>query len=159
MDKPTLYIETSIVSYLASRPSRDPVTARNQQLTHAWWNTRRQDYALYTSRAVLQEVEAGDPAVADRRLALLASVPVVEVETPEFLMAQALQRLVPLPSKAREDALHIATAATRAMTYLLTWDRKYIANPQLEARIRRILLANGYEPPVLCTPSDLMEKK
>src|SRR5688500_194435 len=132
MDKPSVYIETSIVSYLAARPSRDPVTARNQRLTHAWWNTRRHDYALFTSRTVVDEAGRGDPAMAKRRLTLLATMPVMKLEDPEFQLAQTLQQLVPLPPRAKDDALHIAAAAVRGMAYLLTWNCKHIANPRLE---------------------------
>jgi hypothetical protein len=159
MDKPSVYIETSIVSYLAARPSRDPVTLRNQQLTHAWWNSRRQDYALFTSQSVIDEAAVGDPQMARARLALLAIIPVMKVGDPEILLARALQHQVPLPQRAKGDAMHIAAAATRGIDYLLTWDRKHIANPRLEARIGRILLAHGYAPPMLCTPDDLMENE
>jgi hypothetical protein len=74
MDKPGVYIETSIVSYLAARPSRDPVALRNQQLTHAWWSTQRDLYALWTSDAVFEEAAAGAPEMARQRLILLASL-------------------------------------------------------------------------------------
>jgi hypothetical protein len=157
MDRPSVYIETSIVSYLAADPSGHPVTLRNQQLTHEWWTTRRHEYALFTSRAVLDEARRGDPTMARRRLTLLATIPVVRLEDPEILLAQTLQRTVPLPPRAQDDALHIATAAIRGLGYLLTWNCKHIANPRLEPRIRRILLAHGYPTPVLCTPRDLME--
>ncbi|HYR08471.1 MAG TPA: type II toxin-antitoxin system VapC family toxin [Longimicrobium sp.] len=157
MDRPTLYIETSIVSYLASDLSRHPVSLRNQQLTHAWWNTRRHEYALYTSRAVLDEIERGDPVMAARRMTLLATIPVMELKDPELLLARTLQQQIPLPARAKDDALHIAAAATHGIGYLLTWDQKHIANPRLEARVGRILLAHGYVPPVLATPIDLME--
>lgn len=157
MDKPTLSIETSVVSYLAADPSAHPVTAANQRVTHEWWNTRRHDYALFTSEVVVDEASRGDQAVANRRLELLKPIPVLRAEQPEIVLAHTLQQQIPLPPQAREDALHIATAATRGMTYLLTWDSKHIANPRLRARIERILLANGYPFPVLCTPRELME--
>lgn len=45
--RPTVYVETSIVSYLAAHPSRDLVTAARQQITHTWWRERRQQgYAV-----------------------------------------------------------------------------------------------------------------
>ena len=157
MDKPTVYIETSIVSYLAARPSRDPVTARNQRLTHEWWNTHRHRDALFTSRLTLEEAEQGDPAMAARRVALLMPIPLLRVESFDLLLARSLERQIPLPPQARDDAVHIAAAATRGMAYLLTWDSKHIANPRLESRMRVILLAHGYPAPVLCTPRDLME--
>jgi len=38
--KPKAYIETSMVSYLAARPSRDLVSAAHQQVTRDWWASR-----------------------------------------------------------------------------------------------------------------------
>lgn len=158
MDKPTLYIETSIVSYLASRPSRDPVTARNQQLTHAWWNTRRQDYHLFVSQAVVDEVEQGDPKMAQARLALISSLPVLRFHADVLELAQALRRRVPLPPHAHEDAIHLALGAHHGMAYLLTWDKKHIANPRLRSRIEQSCLLWGYRAPKLCTPHEMLEE-
>ncbi|HEU4881225.1 MAG TPA: type II toxin-antitoxin system VapC family toxin [Longimicrobium sp.] len=156
MDRPTLYIETSIVSYLAADPSRHPVTLRNQQLTHRWWNTRRQDYALFTSKFVVDEVARGDPGVAQQRLALLTPLAMLASEPAVLEFAEALQRFVPLPVQAREDAFHIATAAVNGMTYLLTWNCKHIANPRLGPRIERICSSWGYSKPMLCTPEEML---
>ncbi len=156
MDRPTLYIETSIVSYLAADPSRHPVTLRNQQLTHRWWNTRRHDYALFTSKFVLDEVSRGAPPVAQRRLALLAPLPLLGSEPAVLELAEALQARVPLPPQAREDAFHIATAAVNGMAYLLTWNCKHIANPRIGPRIEQICSSWGYSKPVLCTPVELL---
>lgn len=156
MDKPTLYIETSIVSYLAADPSRHPVTARNQRLTHDWWNTRRHRYRLYTSHIVIDEAMRGDPLMAQARVALLAPLVRLEVDAAARELAQALSTYVPLPVQAREDAFHIATAAANRMAYLLTWNCKHIANPHLELRIDRICTAWGYSKPILCTPADLL---
>ena len=61
--KRRVYIETSVVSYLASRPSRDVVVAGRQQLTHTWWEVRRSAFDLVSSQVVLDEVSAGDPNV------------------------------------------------------------------------------------------------
>ncbi|HEY0019029.1 MAG TPA: type II toxin-antitoxin system VapC family toxin [Longimicrobium sp.] len=156
MDKPTLYIETSIVSYLASRPSRDPVTARNQQLTHAWWNTRRQDYALCTSALTRLESGRGEPGLAWQRLALLANLTTIQAPSQAADLARMLHQSIPLPKHAEADAEHIALAAASGMVYLLTWDSKHIANPHLGRRIAAILERWGYAAPVFCTPAELM---
>jgi hypothetical protein len=37
----SVYIETSIVSYLAARSSSDIVVAAHQRLTQRWWQERR----------------------------------------------------------------------------------------------------------------------
>jgi len=82
--KPKVYIETTIVSYLASKPSRDLITAAHQQITHDWWETRLPDFDVYISQFVLDEAGAGDSDAAAKRLALLASFPLLDA-TPEAL--------------------------------------------------------------------------
>jgi hypothetical protein len=156
MDKPSVYIETSIVSYLAADPSRHPVTLRNQQLTHEWWNTRRDAYALYTSALTVAEAARGNPEVAQRRLALLATIPVMAPPFGTLELARALLRGIPLPDYAAADAEHMALAAGLSLDYLLTWDSKHIANPRLAGKGRRIVERWGITPPIFCTPAALM---
>lgn len=155
MDKPSVYIETSIVSYLAADPSRHPVTLRNQQLTHAWWNTRRDEYELFTSDYVIDEVTQGDIAMARRRLALLDGIPFLAWSTAVDDLARALRREVPLPKQAETDAFHIAFATVHAMSYLLTWDSRHIANARLRSRIERSCMVRGYRSPRLYTPLEI----
>lgn len=155
MDKPTVYIETSIVSYLAANPSRDPVTARNQRLTHEWWNIHRHRYTLYTSALTRLEAARGDPVMSHRRLAMLTGIPAVASPSSVVKLAGMLHKGIPLPYQASADAEHIALAAVNGMTYLLTWDRKHISNPRLKGRIEAILGLGGYTSPVFCTPAEL----
>lgn len=157
MDKPTLYLETSVISYLAALPSRDPVTARNQQVTREWWETRRRDHLIVTSQAVLDEAGLGDPEFARRRLALLSGVPLLLVSNDTEVLADVLLRRVPLPPRAQSDALHIAVAAVYGVACVLTWDRKHIANPRLIPRVGRFCNALGYTAPLLTTPAAMME--
>lgn len=156
MDKPSVYIETSIVSYLAADPSRHPVTLRNQQLTHAWWNTHRERYALYTSDVVEQEVVQGNPWFAQRRLELVATLPLLSANRDVHSLAEEMRAGVPLPAQANTDALHIAMGAVYRLTYVLTWNCKHIANPKLHSRINQICTRSGWGMPVLCTPEQLM---
>ena len=157
MDKLGVYIETSIVSYLAARPSRDPVTLRNQRLTHAWWTTQRERYALYTSALTLAEAARGDPTFSRQRLELLADLPILAAPREALSLAKALKMRLPLPDNAAADAEHMALAASNGVSYLLTWDRKHIANPRLLARMEAVLTLWGYTPPVFCTPAELLE--
>jgi hypothetical protein len=157
MDKPTVYIETTIVSYLTADPSRHPVTLVNQLATREWWSTHRDRYALFTSRFVVDEAMDGDPVMAQRRLALLTTVPLLAFEdTDAERFAKTLCRRVPMPPQAHADALHIALAAIHGMAYVLTWNCKHIANPHLQPRISAICREWGYAMPVLCTPTRLM---
>jgi hypothetical protein len=67
-DKPTLYLESSIPSYLAAYPSRDLIVASHQQISSEWWQQARPNFEIYLSQAVLDEIGAGDPDAASRRL-------------------------------------------------------------------------------------------
>ena len=80
--KPRLYLETTIPSYLTSRPSRDLIIAGHQQITRDWWENRRGDFQVYISQLVLDEAGAGDPVAARQRLRVLQSLPLLDI-TPE----------------------------------------------------------------------------
>lgn len=151
----TVYVETSVVSYLAARPTSDLVTQARQRLTHAWWTTRRQAFALVVAPPVLAEPAGGDPAAAARRLQYLAGLPVLDVTDEAVALADALGRLARLPPKAAVDALHIALAA-HGVDYLLTWNMRHIANAELRPPIEAACRRAGYAPPVIATPDMLM---
>jgi hypothetical protein len=152
---PKIYLETTIISYLAARPSKDLITAAHQQVTHDWWQNRRSDFNLFSSQLVIQESSAGDAAVAQTRLQLLSDIPLVQVNVDCVSLARALVERGPIPEKAAVDALHIAIATVHGMDYLLTWNCKHIANAEMQTSVNRICRSAGYEPPVICTPEEL----
>ena len=154
--KPKVYIETTIPSYLTAWPSRDLVRAAHQQLTKQWWDARSQDFDLYISQTVLEEITAGDPVAAAERIKAVKDLPTLAVTEAARMLADALILQVPLPKKAEFDALHIAIAVVTGMEYLLTWNCTHIANASIRGRIESICRAGGYEPPVICTPEELM---
>jgi len=100
--KPKLYLETTIVSYLAAEPSRDIVIAGHQQITREWWE-RRNHFQLFASGAVVEEARRGDAAVAARRMALLDGIPVLDLaeEVHELANRLLLVRAVDLPGDFR----------------------------------------------------------
>jgi hypothetical protein len=53
--KPKVYLETTIVSYLTARPSRDLITAAHQHITQQWWHTQRTRFDLFIAPPVMQE--------------------------------------------------------------------------------------------------------
>lgn len=151
-----VYLETTIFSYLAARPSRDLIAAANQQLTREWWDQRRGDFALCLSEAVLRETRAGDPPVAARREELTVDLPLLVITQEVVALAEALVRRGPLPPKAATDAVHIAVAAVHGVDYLLTWNCKHIANAEMRQRVFTVCEGRGHRMPVICTPAELM---
>ena len=105
---------------------------------------------------VVQECKAGDPDAAARRLAALEGLTVLELIPEAQALAISLVREVPLPTRAATDALHIAVAAVNGIAYLVTWNCAHIANATLRPRIEAICRGAGYEPPVICTPLELL---
>ncbi len=153
--KPTVYVETTVPSYLTARPSRDVVRAGEQQATRDWWD-RRTEYELRVSSLVLLECGAGDAEAAALRLAAIEGLPVLAQSFEADMLAEALLREVPLPAKAAADALHIAVAAVHGIAYLLTWNCTHIANATLRPRIEWVCRQSGYESPVICSPRELV---
>jgi PIN domain len=128
-DKPSVYVETTIVSYLAARPSRDALLGAHQAITHDWWALRA-NYALHSSQLVQNESDAGDAEQVAKRKDLIAACSFLEITEQDLATAQALLTAAALPHKARADAVHIAVAARHKMVYLLTWNCKHIAHSQ-----------------------------
>lgn len=151
----SVYVETTVPSYLTARPSRDVVRAGEQQVTRDWW-ARRSKYELRVSSLVLLECGAGDPDAAALRLAALDGVPVLAQIPEAEELAAALLRDAPLPARASADALHIAVAAVHGVSFLVTWNCRHIANASLRPRIEAVCRRSGYEPPVICTPRELL---
>ncbi|NLS93534.1 MAG: type II toxin-antitoxin system VapC family toxin [Planctomycetaceae bacterium] len=155
--KPTVYLETTIIGYLAMRVSGVLRIAANQQTTRDWWDDHRESFNLVVSRFVVDECSDGDPVAAHERLAYLEGIPLLEICEDVDSLATALVGGVPLPEKAAIDALHISVAAVNGVEYLLTWNCKHIANPSLRPQIEYICREAGFEPPVICTPQELLE--
>jgi hypothetical protein len=152
----TVYIETSVVSYLRQRPSAQVVMAAHQLLTHKWWDTERSNYELVVSQYVLDEASAGDPTLAADRLKALDGIPLLP-DAPEItqIANEIIARAI-LPAKAQVDALHIATVAHHRIQYLLTWNCKHIANAKILPRIHQVLSDTGLPIPIICTPEELL---
>jgi len=155
--KPRVYLETTIPSSLSAWPSRDLVMAANQEVTREWWANRRVAFELFVSQAVIKESSAGDQDAATRRSELLRTFPRLDISDDVERLAAKLIKDVPLPLKAQVDALHIAVAAVDRMDYWLTWNCTHIANAALRTRIEAVCRSAGYEPPVVCTPQEMLE--
>ena len=155
--KPRVYIETSVVSYLVSRPALDVITAGHQATTLQWWEQHRNRFELVISQFVVDEASEGDAVAAEKRLAVLDAIPVVPVTQPQIMvLAQALLKAGALPQKAKLDALHIAVCAVTGVDILLTWNFKHIANGAKMRQIERVCDESGFECPQLLTPLQLL---
>lgn len=155
--RPKVYIETSVISYLTSKPSRDVVVAAKQQLTREWWSPGRGDVDVYISDLVVAEVRRGDPDAAQARVAAAGDLPVLEATEAARSIAHELVGRGAVPENAAADALHIGIATAEGMDFLVTWNFAHLANAHMRTRIAAVTNELGYRCPVICTPEELQE--
>ena len=152
----TVYIETTFISYLVARPSRDLLVAGHQQATTDWWIERRREFECYVSQVVLDEASAGNPDEAKARMEIIRDFPVLEITEETECLAAEIINSGAMPPRAVRDAAHIAIATASQMDYLLTWNCKHLANAQIIRRVAVVCNQEGYNMPVICTPEELM---
>jgi hypothetical protein len=156
MHRKTVYMETSIISYLTARPASDLVAAAWQKVTIDWWDTQRHRFELFASDIVIEEAGRGDDMAVARRLGALEGIPLLPITEEVIALSEELIDVRALPPKAIGDSLHIALSAVHGIDYLLTWNYRHIDNAETKPIIRRACLAKGYGFPEICTPQELM---
>jgi hypothetical protein len=151
----TVYIETTVVSLLVARPTRDKILGAHQELTRQWWREGRLRYKCVTSEEVLREASLGDAEMSRRRAEALSGLLVLLVDDPARDLARGLLAEKILPPVAASDAIHAATASLHHLDFLLTWNCRHLANPHLLGRLREFMTRRGLTLPEICTPVEL----
>ncbi len=152
----SVYLETTFISYLVARPSRDLLVAAHQQATQEWWADRHNAFECFVSQVVLDEASVGDSTEIEKRLAALSDLPVLEVTEEVESLTQAILSSGVIPPRAVRDAAHIAVATVNEIDYLLTWNCKHLANAQIARRVSSVCERLGRRMPIICTPEELM---
>jgi predicted nucleic acid-binding protein len=156
--KKSVYIETSIPSYLTAKPSRDVRAVAWQQITSQWWDDARADYELFTSELVIVEASAGNPEAAARRLEALRGIAALPIDEEVQELAEQLISKGGMPPGAEADALHVAVAAVHRIDYLITWNFRHLDNAAKKPIVRAICAAAGYSCPEICAPMELLQE-
>ena len=156
MDKPTVYLETTIPSYLVAEPSRDIVVAGHQRTTHEWWQTAGERFELLISELVYQEVSGGNPELAAKRLGVVRSFPILASNADVDALTEIYGQQLGLAGKARGDVPHFAICVAYELDYLVTWNCAHLANALVVRKLREINSRLGLWLPIICTPEELM---
>jgi hypothetical protein len=157
MEKQKVYIQTSVVSYLTSIPSRDLIIASYQKTTYDWWHRSKNKFDCYISDFVTQEVSQGDQKAASLRLNVIKDIDILVVNDEISKLSDIYYKLLKIPEKSKIDAYHLAFAVWYNIDYLITWNCRHIANAINIKKINNYNLKNNIWIPVLCTPQELME--
>lgn len=153
--KPTVYLETTIPSYLTARPSTNLIVAGKQEITRQWWERRKEKYNLLISQYVLDEASNGDPEAAQKRVHAISDIALLEVDEQIISLAERIMKTGLIPLKADIDAAHIAVASRHSIDFLLTWNCTHIANAEILVKINHVVSEAGYFLPTICTPDEL----
>ncbi len=139
--KPTVYIKTSVIGYLTSRPSRDLIVAGHQQITAEWWERDLPKFDAMISLIVLDEISRGDRDAADKRMKVVAGMRLLPVDAAVQSLASKYFVELGLPENGRVDAVHLAVSAFHAVDYLVTWNCRHIANGRVMRKLAELNLA------------------
>ncbi|MCI5159658.1 MAG: hypothetical protein D3906_14770 [Candidatus Electrothrix sp. AUS1_2] len=154
----SVYIESSVISYLTARPSRDVVITARQAITSGWWHNHRTEFELFISALVIKEISKGDEYAAQQRLDATEGLPLLQTSDQALSVAEELIAQGAVPVNSEEDALHIGLAASAGIDYLLTWNFKHINNAQTKKKIVSVVETYGFTCPILCSPEELGEE-
>lgn len=155
----SVYIESSVISYLTAHPSRDVVTSARQTITIEWWEEYKDSFDIFISELVIEEIGSGDLAAAKRRLSVIEKIPVLEATKNAVKLAKELIIENAVPESSPEDALHISIAALQRVDFLLTWNFKHINNANTRDKISKVITQWNYACPVLCSPEELINER
>jgi predicted nucleic acid-binding protein len=155
--EPSLYVETTIPSFVIGGISPNLVTAGHQLTTRRWWEERRHDYRLYVSSLVEEEIADGNVSYAEQRLTLVADLARLVIVPDTARLADYLFAYLHLPQSAAPDAMHLAVASHYTVDYLLTWNLKHLANGRVRRALDHLRATTGIFIPTICTPEELSD--
>ncbi len=158
MTLPTVYIETTIPSFYHEVRTDPDILARKNWTQH-WWDFKREAYHVFTSLAVLDELNQGDYVTKNQAIALLDEVPVLKMEAAVAEIVEAYIHHSVMPTDPAGDALHLALASYHKCDFLLTWNCKHLANANKFRHIQRVNGMLGLYVPSLVTPLEFLEEE
>ena len=156
--KPRIYVETSVISYLTSRPSSNVMLLARQQFTRELWDLQPDHFEAWLSPLVLDEASQGDPQAAAARVHTCRGLPELEITTEVKAFAQPLVNTGAVPTTEPEDALHIALATLHAVNYIASWNFAHMVGPAAKFKLQNKISQLGYRPPIIATPEEIFEE-
>jgi hypothetical protein len=154
----SLYVESTIPSYVTARASKDPIIAGHQAATRLFWEQERRKYDLYISDYVLDEIRDGNPQAAQKRLELVEGITTLPKIAEIDALAAIYQKLLGIPDRAKTDCNHLATCVIRQINYLLTWNCAHLGSTA-QKKIQAYNEKHDLWTPILVTPDALLPYK
>ena len=157
MDRPRVYVETTLPSYLTAFRSSDPRRALHQQITREWWQVAPQRFEWFISDLVWEEISDGDPSAAKERQDAVEGIPRLTINDDVLHLAVVYELSLGIPPKAKSDGLHLAIAVAHDMDYFVTWNCAHLMNVDVIRKLRAANLREGRVTPIIITPEAMLE--
>jgi hypothetical protein len=154
-EKKSIYIESTIPGYAASRPNRDIILAAHQTSTKLFWETERGKYDFCISQDVIDECSRGDREAARKRLDWLRGIRLLPKTREVVDLAEVYQKLLDIPDRAKADCVHLAICVIEKIDYLLSWNCTHLG-PASQAKIQDYNKQHKLWTPLLVTPDHLL---
>jgi predicted nucleic acid-binding protein len=154
MNRPRVYVETTIPSfYFEERMS--PMIVARRQWTRAWWEIALEQFELVTGPPVERELLDGPRSRQEQWLSLIRPLPMVPVTPLVIAAAETYGQRKVMPMRGA-DAMHLALASVHSCDYLVTWDTRHLANGLKFHHIRKTNEMLGLHTPIILTPLELL---
>lgn len=154
MEKPTVYLDTTIISAYWYDGTDLPSFARRLK-TREWWDHESEHFTVWASGVTEKELRAGEFRRQDdcvnsvRRLRYLPTTRACQNLKDRLLHEGIVPVTKPL------DALHMAIATAHGMDYLLTWNYAHLANPVAQRQLEVLCDAHELRAPLLVSPESI----
>lgn len=157
MDKTKLdvYLETSVISYLAAKQSTDTIKASRQAISKQLWDLRG-NYNFYVSDIVIQESALGYPSAAQARQYYIDQLKTIQTPEETEVLAKKLIEKKAIPEEAYVDATHIACASLAGIETIVSWNFKHLVGLVAKQKIEQALIGLGINPTKIVTPEQLI---
>jgi predicted nucleic acid-binding protein len=154
--KEKVYLDSTIPSFYYEERG---ATKNFIEVTRRWWDNESQNYDLWISDAVFQEISSGEYPGKEKILELIKKIPALQYSIDlEHIVAFYIDNFV-MPKSLIGDAIHLAYASFYEMEYLLTWNCNHLANANKRKHIRVINGRLGLNTPEITTPLELFKEE
>ncbi|MCL2031601.1 MAG: hypothetical protein FWG93_08670 [Oscillospiraceae bacterium] len=156
MRAPRVYLETTMFNFCFADDAPD----KRQDTLKLFAEIQEGRYEPYTSFVVVNEIEqTSDARKRESMLALINqySIGVLADDSEADALADIYIREGIIPVKYRDDALHIAVAATHEMHIVLSWNFQHIVRLKTRNGVNAVNLREGFRTIEICSPKEVIE--
>jgi hypothetical protein len=152
--KPTLYLDTNIVSMLHYRGAHAMARVQHQ-LTVDWWKYERGHFQLVASQWTEDELSDGYYSGQSAALAAVRRLRYLPRTADVLRCATCLTDAGVVPKTKLGDAIQLAFATIHRIDYLLTWNFAHLANVQVQHNMDALNRRQGWWSPLLVSPQTI----